>query len=124
MTGKNIHLIAELAIGEGNLETFKALAEEIAAAVKSTEPGTLSYEWYITEDGTTCYVDEWYADAQAALAHLEGEVPRLLPAVLEVSELASLTVLSDIPSRELREKLTEFGGCFTSRCCGFMRQGK
>ena len=121
MTQTDIHWIAELTIGEGNLETFKALAEEMVAAVKSTEPGTLSYEWYITEDGTTCYVDEWYVDTQAALAHLNGEAPRLLPAILEVSEFTSLKVISDISSRELRDKLTSFGAIFTSHGVGFTR---
>jgi quinol monooxygenase YgiN len=121
MPPTGIHWIAELTIGDGNLERFKELAQGVIDAVKTTEPDTQSYEWHITEDGKTCYVDEWYANTEAALAHLDGEAPRLLPKLLEVSEFTGLKVYTDVTSQELKEKLASFGAVFTHHCGGFTR---
>ena len=39
----------EGAVKAGQLDTFKALMEEMVEGT-STEPSTLNYEWYISED--------------------------------------------------------------------------
>ncbi len=121
MAQEKIHWLAELTIGDGNVEAFKSMAKDIIAAVESTEPGTLSYEWHITENGKTCFVDEWYDGAEAGLAHLNGEAPKMLPKLLEISEFTSLKVLCDISSPELTEKLASFGACFAGHTGGFTR---
>jgi quinol monooxygenase YgiN len=44
--------------------------------VESTkaEPGALNYEWFISEDGTSCHIYERYADSAAAMVHM-GHFP-------------------------------------------------
>ena len=121
MNGMKLHWIAEFSIYEGKLEAFTTLAQEIIAAVEASEPDTLTYEWHVSEDGKTCTVDEWYADTDAALAHLNGEAPKLLPKILEVSMFTGLRVYSAITNQELEDLLVSFGAVFTNHLGGFTR---
>ena len=65
----NVFWVVELAIKPGQLDAFKALMNDMVAATKANEPGALNYEWFISEDGTTCHIYERYADSAAVLAH-------------------------------------------------------
>ncbi len=66
----HVYWMLELAIKDGQLETFKALMEEMVESTKANEPGALNYEWWINEAGTVCHLYERYADSAATLAHL------------------------------------------------------
>ena len=59
----NVFWVVELAIIPGQLDAFKALMNEMVAATQADEPGALNYEWFISEDGTTCHIYERYADS-------------------------------------------------------------
>jgi quinol monooxygenase YgiN len=119
MSDTGIHWVAQLTIAEGKLADFKARAQETIASVRANEPGALAYEWHISEDGRICNVDEWYADTEAALAHVRGEaVTENLPRLLEVSAFTALWVYTGIADPELRGALTAFGAVFTDRWSG------
>ena len=60
----------EVAIKDGQLETFRALMEEMVESTKANEPGALNYEWWINEAGTACHLYERYVDSAATMAHL------------------------------------------------------
>ena len=122
MSGTKIHWVAELTIADGKLDEFKIRAEETIATVKAMEPNALAYEWHISEDGKTCHVDEWYADTEAALAHVRGEgVTTKLPKLLEVSEFTGLWIYASIVDPNLKEALVSFGAVFTDHWGGFTR---
>src|SRR3979490_1270377 len=70
--GGNISWVNELAVKDGKLETFRGLMEEMVSGT-STEPGTLAYEWYISDDSGTVHVVETYADSAAGVAHHVSE---------------------------------------------------
>ena len=59
----------ELAVKPGELENFQALTGEMVEATRE-EPGALSYERFVTDDGKFVHVYERYADSAAALVHL------------------------------------------------------
>ena len=59
----------ELAVKPGKLEDFRTLTREMVEATRS-EPGTLIYERFVSEDGTVVYGYERYVDSAAAVAHL------------------------------------------------------
>ncbi|QLJ06490.1 antibiotic biosynthesis monooxygenase [Streptomyces sp. NEAU-sy36] len=61
-----------------NLEAFKKHADEAIAVVRG-EPGTLQYDWYLSEDRTRCVVKERYGDCEGLLAHLVNVGPLLGP---------------------------------------------
>ena len=59
----------QLSVQEGRLDEARSLMSEMVEATRA-EAGTLGYEWFLTEDGTTCHICERYADSAAALEHL------------------------------------------------------
>jgi len=60
-----------LDIEPGELEGFEKLMAEMVAHTRS-EPGTLTYEWFVSGDGGTVHLYERYIDSAAAVAHLVG----------------------------------------------------
>ena len=50
-----------------DVDTLRALMEEMSASTRS-EPGALSYEWFIGDDDRVVHLYERYADSAAALA--------------------------------------------------------
>ena len=52
------------------LEEFKRQAGEIVAQAKAKDPGTLQYDWFLSNDGTECEVREIYESSDALLAHV------------------------------------------------------
>ena len=43
-------------INEGQLDTFKALKQQLISVVKEKEKGTLMYDWYVNEDAMECAI--------------------------------------------------------------------
>lgn len=77
--------------------------------MEKNEPGAKSYQWYFSDDETKCVITEWYADQEAALAHVNGEAAtKLLPKLLEVSDIKRLEIYGE-PGEEVRRKLSRFG---------------
>ena len=42
----------DLKVADGQLATFKGLVAEMISFIKTEEPGTLIYNWYISEANT------------------------------------------------------------------------
>jgi quinol monooxygenase YgiN len=64
-----VAFIVELELKPGQVEDLRAVMDEMAARARDDEPGTLNYEWFVTEDGTACHIYERYANAAAAVVH-------------------------------------------------------
>ncbi len=62
--------VVQCAVKDGELDAFKELMEEMVAG-ESEEPGTLNYEWFISDDGSTVHIYEKYADSAAAVSHVK-----------------------------------------------------
>lgn len=58
-----------VSINEGQLETFRTLMQEMVSASEA-EPGTVGYEWFLSEDASSCHINERYTDSDAVMAHL------------------------------------------------------
>ncbi|MFD5177076.1 putative quinol monooxygenase [Nocardia sp. NPDC058379] len=56
-------------IAAANLDEFTKRAEDAVAAARD-EAGTLRYDWFLSEDGTRCVVEEKYTNSAAVLVHL------------------------------------------------------
>ncbi|MFQ5515956.1 MAG: putative quinol monooxygenase [Acidimicrobiia bacterium] len=63
--------ILALAVKEGELENLRNLMAEMVEHTKN-EPGALTYEWFVSDDGSAVHIYERYADSAAVLAHLGG----------------------------------------------------
>jgi quinol monooxygenase YgiN len=60
---------ARLRIRDGELESFKQQAAEMMRLTRERDTKTLRYDWFLSDDGTTCEVREGYVDADALLEH-------------------------------------------------------
>ncbi len=123
MTDGAVHWLAVLTIHDGALDEFRRLAAETIETAKANEPGLLAYEWHLSPDQRTCHVDEWYADPEAALAHVRGEAVTVkLPTLLSTCDFAALWIYSPIGSGELRAALEGYGAQFWDNWAGHTRE--
>lgn len=70
MDRNHVAWIFELRVNDGHDAALRALMTEMVDATRAGEPGTLHYEWYLSEDGRRLHIYERYADAAATLVHL------------------------------------------------------
>ena len=102
-----IRAIAEVSIPEGKINEFKKMAAEIIDKVEANEPNTLSYEWFLSNDESKCYVVQSYKDSEAVMAHL-GNIGDLSGPLHEVAPLTGLMIFGS-PSDELRQAIEHVG---------------
>jgi quinol monooxygenase YgiN len=60
---------ARLKVRDGQLEGFMQQAAEMMRRTRETDTGTLTYDWFLSNDGTECEVHEAYVDADALVDH-------------------------------------------------------
>ena len=105
---KQVLLNVSLTIHDGKLDTFQAIAREMVEASRK-EPGTLSYEWYLSGDGTRCRLFEAYVDADALLAHFAGPaVQEGVPKMVRTADVTGFEVYGD-PGSKAKEVMGGFG---------------
>ena len=109
----------QLAVVDGRLEDFRALMHEMVASTEA-EPGALGYEWFLSDDGSTCHLNERYADSDAVMAHLGTSGAKFAERFLTCVQPTSLNVYGD-PSGEARAALDGFGAVYRGTFGGFAR---
>ena len=121
MTGR-VSWVNELAVKDGKLESFRELMEEMVSGAKN-EPGTLSYEWYISPDGGAVHVVETYADSAAVVAHHVSEGFALKNWAVRFMDCADVTRVNAYgdPDAAAREILDRLGAIYQSSWGGFSR---
>ena len=95
-------------IRPGKLDEFKRQAGAIIAQAKAKDPGTLQYDWFLSEDGTECEVREIYESSDALLAHVVNiSAPR--DALFEKFATDHAIVIYGDPPSGLLQKAAELG---------------
>ena len=108
-----------LAVREGRLDDARALMDEMVASTRR-EDGALGYEWFLTEDGTSCHLHERYADSDALLAHLGTFGADFAERFLQCFEPTSLAVYG-APNDAAKGVLDGFGAAYLGTWGGFVR---
>lgn len=108
-----------MSVRKGHLEDARALMVEMVRSTEE-EPGTLGYEWFLSDDGQACHINERYADSDAVLSHLETFGAVFADRFLECFEPTSLSVYG-APSGEARAALDGFGADYLEWIGGFSR---
>jgi quinol monooxygenase YgiN len=116
---EHVSWVLEVAVKPGQLDSFKDLMEEMVAGT-SGEPGTLNYEWYISDDSGTIHLFEKYVDSEAMIAHVNGFMAKWAGRFMESVDPTRFTVYGD-PSDAARELLAAFGGTYLAPWGGFAR---
>jgi len=116
---EHVSWVLEVAVKPGQLDTFKALMDEMVAGT-STEPETLNYEWYISDDNATIHLFEKYVSSDAMITHVTGFMEKWVGRFMESVVATRFTVYGD-PSPAARELLAAFGGTYLAPWGGFAR---
>ena len=112
--------VLELAVKDGQLDAFKALAQEMSEATQAGEPDASHYEWFAGEDGMTVHIYERYADSAATMVHLGNFGAKFADRVLACVTPVRLMVYGN-PSAEVRGALAAFGAVYMTQFAGFSR---
>jgi len=92
---KDIRKVVKLSIKEGKIDQFKSVASLFIEKVNTSEPDTVSYEWYLSDDGRQCYIIEIYKDSASLLKHLDN-VRDLYEPMLNLCEITRVRVFGDV----------------------------
>ena len=112
--------VIELDVKDGQLDAFKALAEEMSEATQANEPGASHYEWFVSEDGKAVHIYERYVDSAATMVHLQTFGEKFAERFLACVDPARIMVYGD-PSAEVRAALAGFGASHMTQFTGFAR---
>lgn len=120
MMSDNVYWIVDAAIKPGQLDAFKAMADEMTKTVQADEPGALAYEWTISADEGTCHIYERYTDSEVALAHLKWFGKNYGERFMSLADQRRLTVYGS-PDQATRKVLDRLGATYMTPVVGFSR---
>lgn len=86
-------LLVEFDIKPGRTEDFKAATKALFRRAQD-EPGTLRYDYFLSDDGLRNVNIEVFSDADAFVAH-NRNVADLVPALVEAVDHLSIAVIGD-----------------------------
>jgi quinol monooxygenase YgiN len=116
---KQVSWLVEVDVKPGQLDTFKVLVNDMVEST-SAEPGTLSYEWFISDDGTVVHIYERYADSEQLLAHFQGFLDKFAERFSASVDLKRFFVYGE-PSAAAREALDALSPIYLGTLGGFVR---
>ena len=106
------------AILPGQFEAFLTVRTQLIEHSKA-EPGLIVYEWFISEDQTTCHIFETFRDSEAILAHLKAFVPFAEP-LMKAIRPTYLHVHGPI-NDEAKAAIASFNPIYLASLGGFRR---
>lgn len=109
----------QMLVRDGQLDDARVLMDEMVTSTLD-ESGTRGYEWFLSEDGGHCHINERYADSDAVMAHLGNFGEKFAERFLACFEPTTLSVYGE-PSAEARAALDGFGATYLAPFGGFSR---
>jgi quinol monooxygenase YgiN len=116
----NVFWTFGVAIKDGKLDELKGLIREMSDASQPNEPGTLIYQWTISDDRKTAEVHERYADSDAALRHLASFNENFADRLMALVAPTGMTVYGG-PSAALKKQLAGADPVYMEVIGGFAR---
>lgn len=115
--GTEIAWLPEWTVKQGTFESVRMLLDEMETSAQS-EPGTLSYALYVSEDGRTITFYERYADEAAVLAHQATFSERFEERANDAMICSRITVLGS-PGEEIRKSISGCNPVYLAPLSGF-----
>jgi quinol monooxygenase YgiN len=116
----HVHWVLELDIRDGQLDALKALMNEMVEATRANEPGTLHYEWFVSEDGSKCHIYERYVDSAAVMVHMGTFGQHYAKRFMALLQPTRITVYG--PADEaVRKTMAPLGAVHMAEIGGFVR---
>lgn len=114
-----IHIVLVVTIASSDHSAWSQLMQEMVDATRS-EPGTVIYQWYVSEKDSVCHIQERYADQAACDAHVDGFIANFGERFLTLATAVEVTVYGD-PSARVREVLSGLTPRYFALTAGFDR---
>lgn len=114
-----VHWLLEVKVKPGKADAFNAVMGQLVTETNK-ESGTLGYEWNFTDDKSTCYIYERFADSDAALIHLNMFGSQFADPFLDACDPAAITVMGN-PTQALRDAIPDFSKVVSTYAAGFAR---
>jgi quinol monooxygenase YgiN len=114
----NVFFVLELAVKPGQIDDLRTVMREMVDLTQA-EPGTLNYEWFLSDDGANCHIHERYADSEAVLAH-GATFPENLYERFLAFQPTRLAVYGRA-NEAVREAVSAFAPAFLQPLGGFVR---
>ncbi len=111
--------IVELAVKPGQFNAFRILMDEMVAYAQ-TQPGTIIYEWFVSDDGGTVHIYERYADSVAALNSSNAFGEHFAERFIAAVDVSGFSVYGN-PNDAVRETQGGVGAQFLEPFGGFAR---
>jgi quinol monooxygenase YgiN len=117
---KEIFWVFTLVVKPGKFTEFKNLVSDIVAATRE-EPGTLAYEYAVSDDQSTVHIYERYRDSDAFVVHVEQTFAGYAERFLSLVSVESLVVYG-LPNAQARKALDTFNASYMTLFDGFSRK--
>jgi quinol monooxygenase YgiN len=114
-----IRVNAEHSISEGKIDEFKKMAAEMIKKVEANEPNYLSYEWFLSDDESKCYIIGLFKDSEAVMAHL-AHIGETMGPFWEIAPTTRIELYGNL-SDELKQTVAPFGPKILEHWNGFTR---
>lgn len=115
-----VYWIIEADVREGKLQQLKEIMVEMSEATMAEEPGTLNYEWSLSEDEKTCHIFERYKDSDATMIHMGNFGSKFAKRFMEIVKPGKF-VLYGNPNEQVLKTLAPMGAVQFSSAAGFSR---
>lgn len=115
-----VQWMLETKIKEGEYDNLITLMNEMVEATQANEPGTINYEWFVSEDKTSLHVYERYVDSAATMVHLGSFGTNFAKRFMGCLEPTRMTVYGD-PDETVRKALATMGAVHMDFLGGFAR---
>lgn len=90
-----ITLIVEFSIKPGMGDAFEAAAAKMRGTVQRDEPGTVQYDWWLSDDGTRDINIEAFRDSDALADHMANTEP-LVGDLIATADVVRVEVLGEL----------------------------
>jgi quinol monooxygenase YgiN len=119
-TPSPIEWILDMTVKPGKIDDLHALMMEMVEVTHRDEPGALCYEFWLSEDDTTCQVHECYADEAALKVHLATFQARFATRFFAALDERNAVVFG-VPSQEVQQLIAGMHPLYLSLAAGFTR---
>jgi quinol monooxygenase YgiN len=112
-----IYWVVTCGVTPGKFDDFKAVVEPLVAATKA-EPGSLTYDYSVSEDRTLVHIVESYSDSQAVVDHVTKTFSQYADAFTACVSVDGFIVYG-WPDEAAKEILDGFGSVYMTPFEGF-----
>lgn len=116
-----LNYLIEFTVKPGQLSEFKKMADWFIERSREDEPGTKTYQWYLTDDESKGYLLERFDNSAGLVAHAGGpNIQGRIGDLLETADITSFEVYGD-PDAAAQAVLDGFGATVHGHYDGFTR---